>query len=827
MNKNSFEYKAFISYQREDEWFAKWLFNKLEKFSIPASLNIKNSENNKLGKFFRDTEELSTGPSLSEELKKPLDNSEFLIIICSPNSAKSFYVNEEVKYFKTLRKYNIIPIIIDGEPNATIDPIFNLSDEAYVEALRFDVDEYGDITEELANPLAPDIRKGKDSKEKAKTRIIATLLNVKFDILWQREKKRLFKERLIYLLVLVLFLSSVTFGALEFMQKDKLKTSNYQIELLNKSLVDKKAQLLKNISLKDKIKINEDIEQLEKDKIAVVNLQKSFGIYNEEWSIKARNIFDKNGAVKAIEYLDSIESQKDEDKMIQKLADKYRVKAKLYIVNHQYKKAFTVYEKAILYKDSVELLNEYGEYALNQNNITKAIEIFEKNRNKLEVLYKEYPYGWAHDYAGVLNNLGFSYQQENLLDARNKFYNQSLEISEEYYGYTPDEWAHEYTVSLNNLALTYSSIPFAEKALEIRKMCYKQNLDKWAKDYIISLINLAKLYSDKDRLDEAIELQEEALEIVRKYYKKNSDKWVKGYIQSLNNLAKFYMNKNRLDEAIKLQEEALKIIIKLYETNPNRWRPDYIGQLYDLAFSYRKLNQLNEAVKLLEKGVSIEREFYKMNSNRLMKNYSIALTNLSWLYTKLNKLSEAITVQKESLKIVRELYQENPDKWINHYIDALNNLNLNYLNQNKLDKGIELKEECVKILRKYYMHNPSEWRYRFINSLNDLASYYAKQNRLVKVIKLQKEVVIISRKFYKILFGSGWAQYSYLISSTNKIKLDRWIDNYLISLQNLVTSYIKQNQLAKALILQKEAINIKKEYKNNTDKWIKDNMSKD
>lgn len=54
------EYYAFISYKREDEYWAKWLAKELEHYHLPTILNGKNLPKN-LRPVFRDIDELSAG----------------------------------------------------------------------------------------------------------------------------------------------------------------------------------------------------------------------------------------------------------------------------------------------------------------------------------------------------------------------------------------------------------------------------------------------------------------------------------------------------------------------------------------------------------------------------------------------------------------------------------------------------------------------------------------------------------------------------------------------------------------------------------------------
>ena len=90
---------AFISYQRQDEEYAEWLRKKLEHYRLPSSLRKKDASLPKeIRPIFRDALEL-TGGFLAQEIEQALEQSKFLIVICSPRSARSPWVNKEVEYF--------------------------------------------------------------------------------------------------------------------------------------------------------------------------------------------------------------------------------------------------------------------------------------------------------------------------------------------------------------------------------------------------------------------------------------------------------------------------------------------------------------------------------------------------------------------------------------------------------------------------------------------------------------------------------------------------------------------------------------------------------
>ncbi|RGY99836.1 TIR domain-containing protein [Clostridium sp. AM58-1XD] len=178
----TFEFYAFISYKREDEYWAGWLQRQLETYRIPLVIRRQHQDvPEKIYPVFRDKTDLIGGKVLNQ-LHKELEDSRFLIVICSQNSAKSSWVNEEIRHFIRLgREDYIIPFVVGGEPNAA-DP----KRECFPEALRADVQSelLGISVEELG-------------KRKAFLRVEATLLSLKFDQLIMRDRKRQLKWRLL------------------------------------------------------------------------------------------------------------------------------------------------------------------------------------------------------------------------------------------------------------------------------------------------------------------------------------------------------------------------------------------------------------------------------------------------------------------------------------------------------------------------------------------------------------------------------------------------------------------------------------------------------
>ena len=169
----SSKYTAFISYSHRDSTWARWLQRALETYRIPKTLSNELGVSRKLGKVFRDREELPTGQNLGDHLTQALENSDNLIVICSPQSKASPWVAKEIEYFKSLGKGDrIFCLLVEGGAEALAEPLLY------------------DLEGNALEPLAADPRKDADGKHLAKLKLVSGILETNLDQLAQREKAR-------------------------------------------------------------------------------------------------------------------------------------------------------------------------------------------------------------------------------------------------------------------------------------------------------------------------------------------------------------------------------------------------------------------------------------------------------------------------------------------------------------------------------------------------------------------------------------------------------------------------------------------------------------
>ena len=238
------KYFAFISYSHKDKAAAKKLHDFMEGYKLPANLNGKEDLPKRIRPIFRDEAELKGG-ELTPQIQEALRNSRYLIVVCSPRSAQSYYVNEEIKYFQSLgRETKILPYIIDGKPTTDEDP-----DCCYTPCFKELQKKY-----EL---LGGDVR---DLGDKAAAlKIMAPMLGVEFASLHNRFAQQERKKRNIIITAITAFallMAGVTawisflYGDLDKAFED-LKSEKAKVEI-EKSKVEKEKT--------EKVKAYEDLE---------------------------------------------------------------------------------------------------------------------------------------------------------------------------------------------------------------------------------------------------------------------------------------------------------------------------------------------------------------------------------------------------------------------------------------------------------------------------------------------------------------------------------------------------------------------------------------
>ena len=258
MNQQAYRNKAFISYRHtgRDSRIAALLQRELENYRLPRGLDFKkqafslsaeqNYQNHRLpqgldgqkektgalfksfpaernprrlGRIFRDTTDLGARADLTAELRRELEDSEYMIVLCSTASAESVWVEREIRYFlQTHPAERILPVLIDGEPEQVLPAMFDRFGEMPQHPLACDFRERTGEKDTEENLQIFHLIRGRifrsdhrDSFSRAElTRLAAALLDCPYDMLANRRKRYETRRRAAVLGATFLLLAVVT-----------------------------------------------------------------------------------------------------------------------------------------------------------------------------------------------------------------------------------------------------------------------------------------------------------------------------------------------------------------------------------------------------------------------------------------------------------------------------------------------------------------------------------------------------------------------------------------------------------------------------------------
>ncbi|MBO6108019.1 MAG: toll/interleukin-1 receptor domain-containing protein [Eubacterium sp.] len=276
------KYAAFISYRHDglDEKAAVRIQKEIENYRIPKKIvsamsddissfdeqasadesvySEKKAEvtaNNRIiGKVFRDADEFGASSDLSEAIREALDESEWLIAICSERYLESKWCMEEIDHFISTRGYDkIIVILLDGEPQTSFPRALThikISDSRSAKTTSGDVilSSDSDLSKQITTdadgnkylirePLAIDIRGSSEAElrkniKREKLRIFSTMLGVDYDTLRRRQRER--RNKRIAALASVLFIALAAFTAVITLKNIELGRAYDALDASNK-----------------------------------------------------------------------------------------------------------------------------------------------------------------------------------------------------------------------------------------------------------------------------------------------------------------------------------------------------------------------------------------------------------------------------------------------------------------------------------------------------------------------------------------------------------------------------------------------------------------
>ena len=240
-------YNAFISYRHHptDIKVATQIHRLLEHYRVPRSFRKTHQG---ITRLFRDKDELPITSNLTTDITNALENSDYLIVICSTHTKESVWVQREIETFlKTHDRSKVLTVLVDGEPYDTIPEIL-LKEE------RVDP-ETGAVTIREIEPLSCDWRvKPSKAKREELPRLAAALLGCGYNELRQRERqyrtRRMVAAFSAAMMIVLGFLGYFIYSNAQIQKaNEQLNVANQQLQDANIEIQNNLDQSLKNQSL--------------------------------------------------------------------------------------------------------------------------------------------------------------------------------------------------------------------------------------------------------------------------------------------------------------------------------------------------------------------------------------------------------------------------------------------------------------------------------------------------------------------------------------------------------------------------------------------------
>lgn len=207
MTGDKIKYDAFISYRHSetDSFVAETLHRQLESFKLPrnvarrrkdqenadAGASGTNSVKTRIQRVFRDKEELPLVSNLADPITEALENSEYLIVICSPRLPESMWCRKEIETFIEMHdREHVLAVLVEGEPDTSFP-----EELLYREETKTEPDGSVISKKVPVEPLAADVRSTSRRKMRKKIksellRLVAPMFDCSYDDLKQRHKEQ-------------------------------------------------------------------------------------------------------------------------------------------------------------------------------------------------------------------------------------------------------------------------------------------------------------------------------------------------------------------------------------------------------------------------------------------------------------------------------------------------------------------------------------------------------------------------------------------------------------------------------------------------------------
>jgi len=645
-------YRAFISYSHRDAKWAKWLHRALEQYHVPidaypqADKPKPNEEKRRrrLTPVFRDRDELPASGSLADTIQDALERSENLIVLCSPSSAASQYVNAEIEIFRGLRPENdqkVYALIIEGEPP-----------DCFPAAL----------TAGGAEPIAADARDSGDGKADAKLKLIAGMLGVGFDRLKQREAKRQ-RNRLMAMIAVVstvaVMTSILALWALKAEREatEQKKLAEIQRELATdaKVVAEKQRELAVQSEKEATEAKNRAERQRELAEQAAREAKAVLGFFDTKVLAAARPKQQEGGLGIDATIRQAIDAA--EPQIAKSFSDQPTVEATIrttmgtsYWYLGDAKTAIPQLQRALalrlkkLGERAPETLQSMTILANSYQRIGRHGEALTMRVKTLAL--KQEVLGPQHiDTLTSASNLAVSFRGAQRFAEALALDEETLKLRKEALGSK-----HPDTISsMGSLASSYQFVGRHAEGLDLREkvlLLFKETLGPNHPDTLTAMQNVAHSYGIAGREEEAQTLHEKTLKLRREVQGSEHP----DTLRAMYNVANTFINAGRWEDAVALHENTLELMIVAFGSDHR----DTIGTRTSLAYAYWKSGRLTDSEQHYRILVAAEK-----NRDDSSFKYFYTQSLLGNVLTDMKKYAEAEPVLLDGYKGMQDTAQQN------------------------------------------------------------------------------------------------------------------------------------------------------------------------
>ena len=566
-----YKYYAFISYSRKNSKAASYLHKSLERFRIPVKYvpeDLRPAGQKFLRPIFRDRRDLEVKEgNFTDDIRTAIEQSRYLIVLCSPDAAGSVWVNEEVKHFLATHNNDIaavVPVILTGKPG------HGGNEECLPPDLCVE-----QITGRNLSSMIPDEGEPERSGwENGVVQALSYMLRVnreKIKATVDAERIRLLRLNLLIGAIVLLGFAALTLWAI---RAERAATANEQLAQQNAA----------------EARANEQ-RAIAGEKLAQQNEEEARA--NEQRAIAGEKLAQENEAKakeqaeiakKSLEFLRDMFQSSDPSKKgskDMKVLDAIRAK----IPEIEKLEPWQLRESVAL--DISSVLSSLGEYeeALRLLNIA----------HELNLKYRPESGETATSY----NNIGLVYDNQGNYAKALEYYEKSLAIDLKVFGENHAATAMSY----NNIGAVYAqqgnyakALEYYEKSLAIDLKVFGENHP----DTAMSYNNIGGVYYDQGNYAKALEFLNKALAIKLKVSGENHPDTAASY----NNIGGVYDAQGNYAKALEYSEKSLAIWLKILgETHPDIATGYYnIGMvLYNAGKKEEARDHFRKAVEIAKK----------------------------------------------------------------------------------------------------------------------------------------------------------------------------------------------------------------------------------